>query len=55
VVVVDPKNAALVKSANNLADVELRTVNNISVYDLLNADSFVISQADVKTLEGGLK
>jgi large subunit ribosomal protein L4 len=54
-VVVSPKNDKLVKSANNLADVELRTVDNISVYDVLNAASLVISKEDVKTLEGGLQ
>jgi large subunit ribosomal protein L4 len=54
-VVVEPKNGNLVKSANNLPDVELRAVDNISVYDVLNADCIVISEADIKTLEGGLK
>lgn len=55
IVVVDPKNVALVKSANNLTDVALRAVNNISVYDVLKATNLVISKDDIKTLEGGLQ
>jgi large subunit ribosomal protein L4 len=54
-VVVSPKNAALIKSANNLANVELRAVDNISVYDVLEATNMIISKDDVKTLEGGLQ
>ncbi|MCH3909689.1 MAG: 50S ribosomal protein L4 [Bacilli bacterium] len=53
--VVDPANVNLVKSASNLSNVELRAVNNISVYDILNAEYLVIAKEDVKTLEGGLK
>jgi large subunit ribosomal protein L4 len=54
-VVVNQGNDKLVKSAANLANVEVRTVDNISVYDLLNATSFVITKDDIKTLEGGLQ
>jgi large subunit ribosomal protein L4 len=55
IVVVNPKNANLIKSANNVDSVELRAVDNISVYDLLNAQYLVISKDDIKALEGGLK
>jgi|LAHS01.1.fsa_nt_gb large subunit ribosomal protein L4 len=54
-VVVPEKNDKLVKSAQNIDSVELRAVDNISVYDVLNASAIVISKADIKTLEGGLK
>ena len=55
IVVVSPKNAALIKSANNLANVALRAVDNISVYDVLEATNLIISKDDIKTLEGGLQ
>ena len=54
-VVVPEKNDKLVKSAQNIDSVELRAVDNISVYDVLNASAIVISKADIKTLEGGLQ
>jgi large subunit ribosomal protein L4 len=54
-VIVPEKNDKLVKSAQNMSSVELRAVNNISVYDVLNASNIVITKADIKTLEGGLK
>ena len=54
-VIVPEKNDKLVKSAQNIDSVELRAVDNISVYDVLNASAIVISKADIKTLEGGLK
>ena len=45
----------LVKSATNIEALEVRALNNISVYDVLNANTMVISEDDVKALEGGLK
>jgi large subunit ribosomal protein L4 len=45
----------LVKSATNIEALEVRALNNISVYDILNANTMVISEEDVKALEGGLK
>ena len=45
----------LVKSATNIEALEVRALNNISVYDVLNATTMVISEDDVKALEGGLK
>lgn len=45
----------LVKSARNIDKVVVRDVKNVSVYDILNNKSLVISKDDVKTLEGGLK
>ena len=45
----------LVKSATNIDALEVRALNNISVYDILNANTMVISEEDVKALEGGLK
>ena len=43
------------KAASNLANVNLRGVNNISVYDLLNANQLVISKEDIKKVEEALK
>jgi large subunit ribosomal protein L4 len=45
----------LIQAANNLPNVILRTVGNISVYDLLNANHLVISEDDIKTVEEALK
>lgn len=45
----------VIKSAQNIDRLELRAVNNISVYDVLNANVIVIGKADIETLEGGLK
>jgi large subunit ribosomal protein L4 len=54
-VIVPEKSDNLVKSATNVESVTLRAVNNISVYDVLNASNIVITKEDIKTLEGGLK
>jgi large subunit ribosomal protein L4 len=54
-VIVPEKSENLVKSATNVESVTLRAVNNISVYDVLNASNIVITKEDIKTLEGGLK
>ncbi|MCR4562758.1 MAG: 50S ribosomal protein L4 [Bacilli bacterium] len=53
VVGLDNENVRL--SAGNLDKVEIRSVDNISVYDVLNANNLIISVDDVKVLEGGLK
>lgn len=54
-VIVPEKNDKLVKSAQNITSVTLRAVNDISVYDVLDATNLIISKEDVKTLEGGLQ
>jgi large subunit ribosomal protein L4 len=54
-VVVPAKGDNLVKSAQNMASVTLRAVDNISVYDVLDATNIVITKEDIKTLEGGLQ
>ena len=45
----------VIKSASNIDRLERRAVNNISVYDVLNANVLVIGKKDIETLEGGLK
>ncbi len=45
----------VILSAKNIDRLEFRAVNNISVYDVLNANVLVISKKDIETLEGGLK
>lgn len=45
----------VILSAKNIDRLEFRAVNNISVYDVLNANALVISKKDIETLEGGLK
>ena len=49
--VADLENEKLLKSARNLDKVEIRAVNNISVYDLLNAEKLVLAKAELKALE----
>ena len=44
-----------IRSATNLGNVIVRACNNISVYDVLNANTLVIGKKDIETLEGGLK
>ncbi|MDD5885567.1 MAG: 50S ribosomal protein L4 [Erysipelotrichaceae bacterium] len=44
-----------IRSATNLGNVTVRACNNISVYDVLNANTLVIGKKDIETLEGGLK
>jgi len=45
----------LVKSARNIDNLEIRALDNISVYDVLNAEAMVIAKADVKELEKKLE
>ena len=45
----------VILSAKNIDRLEFRAVNNISVYDVLNANVLVISKKDIETREGGLK
>ena len=49
------EDANAVLSASNLDNVTVRACNNISVYDVLNANTLVIGIQDIETLEGGLK
>jgi large subunit ribosomal protein L4 len=49
------EDANAVLSASNLDNVTVRACNNISVYDVLNANTLVIGKQDIETLEGGLK
>ena len=41
----------VVKSSANIPGVATSVVNNINVYDILNADKFIISKAAVEKLE----
>ncbi len=49
------EDANAILSASNLDNVTVRACNNISVYDVLNANTLVIGKQDIETLEGGLK
>ena len=53
--VVDGDNDNLVLSARNIDTVTVRALNNVSVYDLLNAKNVVVSKDGIKAIEGGLK
>ena len=53
--VVDNDNENLVLSARNIESVTVRAINNVSVYDVLNAKSVVVSKDGIKAIEGGLK
>lgn len=53
--VVDNDNENLVLSARNIESVTVRAINNVSVYDVLNAKNVVVSKDGIKAIEGGLK
>lgn len=54
-VVVDEIDEAMFASARNLAWVKLVTSDNVSVVDLLNVDTLVMSQTAAKSIEEALK
>ncbi|MCQ2741732.1 MAG: 50S ribosomal protein L4 [Bacilli bacterium] len=54
-VVVDGSNENVVLSGRNIATVGLVTRNNVSVYDVLNAQTLVVSKEDIKAIEEALK
>lgn len=43
------------RASTNLANLVLRTNDNVSVYDLLNAQALLLNKEEVKVLEEGLK
>lgn len=55
IVVFGENNVNLVLSASNVENVTLLASNNISVYDVLNANVIVVSKEDLAVIEGGLK
>ena len=54
-IVVDNESDAFELSARNIPGVITVKPNNLSVYDILNADSLVFTSASIKVVEGGLK
>jgi large subunit ribosomal protein L4 len=57
-VVVDNKTPELVRASKNLAGVKLVVANYLNVFDILNADSIVVTSASLKTVSewlGGTK
>jgi len=52
--VVDPSNDKTILSARNIDAVKTVAVNNVSVYDVMDANVVVISKADIKKLEEAL-
>ena len=50
-VVLDTNDAVTVKSCANIPGVKTSVYNTINVYDILNADKFIVSQAAVKGIE----
>lgn len=58
IVVVDTKSDELVRAASNLQDVKLVTAKYLNVYDILNADSIVITNSALTVVSewlGGTK
>ncbi len=53
--IVDGENENVVKSARNIGKVIVRPLGNVSVVDLLNCKSVVVSKAGIKAIEGGLE
>ena len=54
-VVLAEENDEFVRSARNVPGVKVVLANNVSVYDLLNANKLVCTVDAVKAIEGGLK
>ena len=54
-IVLNEENEAFVRSARNIPTVKVVMSNNVSVYDLLNAEKLVFTVDSVKAVEGGLK
>ena len=50
-IVLPEKDENIYKSARNIAGVKVATVNTINTYDILKANSLVITEADVKKIE----
>ena len=50
-IVLDENNSFAVKSAANIPGVKTAQTNTINVYDIINADSLVITKAAVEKLE----
>ena len=49
--VLPEKDETVLKSARNIAGVKVATVNTISTYDILNANSLVATEAGIKKIE----
>lgn len=45
----------VIQAATNLANVSIKGLNNVGVYDLMNATKVLVTKEDIKTIEGGLK
>lgn len=58
-IAVDHKTDELVRAASNLSDIKLAQANYLNVYDILNADTIVVTSAALAVitewLEGGTK
>ena len=50
-IVLPEKDENIYKSARNIAGVKVATVNTINTYDILNANSLVVTEAAVKKIE----
>jgi large subunit ribosomal protein L4 len=53
--VVGEPNENLIRSAQNIDGVKLRALNDISVYDVLDAQNLVATKDDIKKIEEALK
>lgn len=50
-IVLPEKDETIYKSARNIAGVKVATVNTINTYDILNANSLVVTEAGIKKIE----
>lgn len=50
-IVLAEKDDAVIKSAKNLPNVQTTLVNTLNVYDILNNDSFIMTEAAVRKVE----
>ena len=50
-IVLDENNSFAVKSANNICGVKTAQTNTINAYDIINADSLIVTEAAIKAIE----
>ncbi|NLJ98443.1 MAG: 50S ribosomal protein L4 [Tissierellia bacterium] len=50
-IVMDDKNINVIKSANNIPNVQTTFINTLNVYDILNSDTFIITKEGIRKVE----
>lgn len=50
-IIIDDKNINVIKSANNIPNVQTLAINTLNVYDILNSDTFIITKEGIRKVE----